>query len=109
MSYQGAAFKIRCPHCDDYESHEVYKSDQKIYHWGNEEVPMFERIVGRDLHYRNRIRKCSNCKKTFSTVEMVFDYLEGLINEVKKLENENKDLKSSIAEVGSTLIKLSIA
>lgn len=107
MSYKGAALKISCPHCNEYESHEVHKTDPNRYHWGKEDIALFERLVGRDLHYRKRERKCSNCTKIFSTVEMSFDYLRALVNEVKALESKNEELKQKVSETGKSLIELS--
>ena len=95
MNYEGKSpLKMRCPHCGKLGPHSVISTEPKIYHWNAETVKLFERIAGRDISFRRRVKKCVHCGAQFITVEMANAFLDALINEVQKLASELRNLES---------------
>jgi regulator of replication initiation timing len=80
------ALRMTCPHYRVIGEHPVEMTDPSAYRWNDETGPMFKRLVGRDLSYRMRYKRCIGCRQQFSTVEMCDDYLRALMKEIARLE-----------------------
>lgn len=100
MNYYGKIpLRMRCPHCDAYDSHPVTRPDRKIYHWGRETVSLFKRIAGKDISYRRHTRRCKSCARSFIAIEVANLFLEKLIEEVTQLEGSLKMTRSMLKQV----------
>lgn len=90
------SLKMYCPLCGKEGGCEQKKTKQLQYIDLNEKLKeLFKIITPRgDISYRERSRKCYWCQDTFETYEIWDKFIEGLIQEVYRLEQENKDLKS---------------
>lgn len=86
---------IKCPKCGNYYNNYCIKSDPALYRWSDETTPLFERIAGQNLFFRERTRQCSNCGNVFPVVEMSRHYLAAMIGEIQRLTGEFKQLTSS--------------
>lgn len=73
-------------------SHPVVKTFPKIYRWDDWATSLFNKIVGRDISFRRRLKQCVKCRKKFLTVEMTRNYLSAMIKEIERLSQENEDL-----------------
>jgi hypothetical protein len=99
MNYYGKIpLRMRCPHCNDYDSHPVIKSDSRVYHWDKETVSLFERIAGRDISYRRHSKRCKSCGRSFISIELASVFLEKLIKEVQQLDGSLRVTKSTLKQ-----------
>lgn len=98
--------RMECPHCGVRDEHPVARTDPTNYHWSDELAPLFERLVGRDISYRRRTKRCKNCDREFLTVEMANTYLRGLVNEVLRLTAECERTAAALAEAELNVVRL---
>ncbi len=98
--------RMECPHCGVRDEHPVVRTDPSNYRWSDELAPLFERLVGRDLSYRRRTKRCKNCEREFLTVEMANTYLRGLITEILRLTSENERTAAALAEAELKVVRL---
>jgi seryl-tRNA synthetase len=98
---------MQCPHCGQTAEHPVIWTDPSDYRWSDEMGPIFERLVGRDIHYRYRTKQCKKCEKEFKSVEMADVYLRALVNEVSRLRAEEQRLTSELAALGKEVSRSS--
>jgi hypothetical protein len=93
--YGRYALQMQCPHCGAFESHSTKRTYPKNYHF-RELRPLFERLALRDMLFRKRTKECHRCSKPFISVEVAFDQLEALFNEVTRLTSENERLVTEV-------------
>lgn len=98
--------EMQCPHCGGYGGHPVIQTDPKRYYWSDEATPLFERIAGRDLSYRQRTKECTKCESQFISVEMGFVFLRSLITEALRLTSEVDKLRGSLNEMKDCVARL---
>jgi len=104
--YGKSPLEMHCPRCGTYGAHPVIRTDPKWYYCGDETKKMFERIVGRDLSYRRRTKRCIKCERRFISVEMANIFLDGLMEEIKRLENSLQLAQSLLNTVSKERDKL---
>lgn len=97
---------MECPHCGTKDEHPVVRTDPLNYHWSDELAPLFERLVGRDISYRRRTKRCKSCEREFLTVEMANTYLRALIGEVQRLSAENERAVAALVDAGLKIERL---
>lgn len=90
--------RMQCPHCGVKDKHPVVRTDPANYHWTDEVAPLFERLVGCDISYRSRTKRCKRCEREFLSVEMARVYLAALIGEVQRLSSECENATTDLSE-----------
>jgi len=107
------SLKTQCPSCGIYDYHKVVKSDSTHYRWDNEISDFFIEKTGRDISFREHIRKCSTCSHQFYTVQMAKLYLKTMIDEIKTLQSEqqrilkeNQNLTNQVKRLQSKLMMI---
>jgi hypothetical protein len=103
MNYSGKTpLTMNCPHCDWYGAHPVIRTESKIYFWDADATAMFEKIAGKDISYRRRVKRCVKCGRQFFSIEMANVFLKALIEHALQLENSlsatRSLLRSTITE-----------
>jgi transcriptional regulator NrdR family protein len=87
MNYSGKTpLTMNCPYCDAYAAHPVIRTEAKIYYWDEAATSMFEKIVGKDISFRRRVKRCVKCGRQFFSVEMANMFLKALIEHAQQLE-----------------------
>lgn len=105
-NYVGRAGTImECPKCGKIGEYPVVKTNPRVLMRANK-TELFKRIAGKDVSYRRRTKRCSNCKGVFETLEMPDLFFDSLLGEIERLEQENTSLKNSICETGNSLLAL---
>jgi transcriptional regulator NrdR family protein len=95
---------MECPRCGQVGEYPVIKTNPDVLKRANK-TQLFERIAGKDISYRRRHKRCSNCKQNFETLEMPDIFFDSLLNEIERLESQNKFLKQAIIDAGNYLLK----
>jgi len=88
---------MQCPHCGAYDGHEVVRTLPHHYKWDDASTTFFERIAGRDISFRKRVKRCKKCSSTFQSIELWQRYLAALIAEARKLTSQVELLKAENA------------
>jgi transcriptional regulator NrdR family protein len=96
--YGKSALEMFCPHCNAYAAHPVVRTDARSFHMGGDTVAMFKRIAGRDISWRQRLKRCITCDETFHTVEMAEPFLFTLVRHVGSLQMTNETLRTGLTE-----------
>jgi ribosome-associated translation inhibitor RaiA len=65
---------------------------------GGHTVSMFKRIAGRDISWRQRLKRCIKCDETFQTVEMAAPFLFALVRHGMSLQTTNETLNTNVAD-----------
>ena len=117
MPNYGATGKVplnmECPHCGKTGEHRIERTDPNHYIWSDEATVLFKRLVGRDISFRQRTKRCEVCKKTFISVELAKNYLGAVINaalkdqkliaalseKIKTAEETNQKLRSKFLRI----------
>ncbi|SRR5712692_1637793 len=104
------ALNMQCPHCDNYNEHRTEKTDPGHYRWSDEATPLFKRISGQDLSFRQRTKRCVKCERTFIAIEMSKNYLRDmvttLIRDEKHITLLQSQKKAFVEEIKSLQARL---
>jgi hypothetical protein len=95
------SLKLRCEKCDTYTPHEAIKLHPGRFHWSSRRAQLFKRIAGRDLTCRARTRRCTVCNHELETVEMDFQFLKGMMEEIERLEAAAKNATVDLRKLQS--------
>ena len=98
------SLEFQCPLCGEKGDYEVVQTEPGHYRWSVEKTPFFERIAGKDIFFRKRRKFCWQCQKDFKTIEMSEIYLHALLEEIDRLENNSRSLKTKIRSLAETLL-----
>ena len=90
------ALRMQCPHCGAYSDHPTEKTDPSRYRWDDQATEIFKELLGEDLSFRQRTKRCKKCKRSFMTIEMSKNYLGAMINGLKKDRRENSRLSDRL-------------
>ena len=104
--YGKSPLEMECPHCGAYGAHRVVRTEPKAFYWNDETTEMFKRIVGRNISYRRRTKRCRKCLRLFQSIEMANDFLEGLMGEVGRLETSLQLARSFLDKASKERDKL---
>ena len=86
------ALEFECPHCGQYGAYEVKKTEPN-YCW--QFGLLGERIVGKRVSYRRRVRECYNCGQRFATAEISAEFLRSLKTYVRNLEEKLDSIRET--------------
>ena len=75
--------KMKCPRCGNKGHHKTQKTHPKFYHYKNCKE-YFESILGEDVEFRIRGKKCSLCQEAFNTIELPACYLDAMVKIIEK-------------------------
>jgi hypothetical protein len=102
-----------CPHCKKRGHHPVVRTLRPFYHWDDVTVPTWKELLGHDLSYRVREKKCVSCSRQFETVEIAHEDFRLLVRELldllKKaaaLEDAKEEARVAIKEAAKTLNRM---
>lgn len=99
--------QMHCPKCDHYGPHKVIKTDPRPYHWGDEYVALFERLLGTDISYRVRQKQCCQCNEVFESTEISHAHFQrvvgALLTEIKRRETLQAKVSNLSARLGEAV------
>ena len=99
------SLKLTCPSCDRVTPHWVEQTDGEQVSLRDRD-DLFNRLIGKDLTFRRRQRRCERCFHQYSTVEFRADALDKLLSEIDRL-NEIISLDRQLsAQVGQRVSSL---
>jgi hypothetical protein len=96
---------MMCPHCGAIDEHRVIRTDTRNYYFGDARTAFFVRIAGRDIRYRERIKRCKSCNESFGSIETPSVFLNKLMDEVTRLEGAIEKLRDVAAKSGKRLLR----
>jgi len=104
---------MECPHCGARGEHRVERTDPGYYRWSDEASVIFKQLVGKDIFFRQRTKRCVKCGKSFISVEMAKNYLSAIINGLLKnqkaieaLQKQNKSIEEEKQKLRAKLLKV---
>ena len=103
--YGKSPLRMMCPHCGAIDEHRVIRTDTANYYCGHARTAFFERIAGRDIRYRERLKRCKSCNESFGSIETPSLFLNKLMEEVTRLENAIDKLRDVAAKSGKRLLR----
>jgi histone acetyltransferase (RNA polymerase elongator complex component) len=104
---------MECPHCGAMGEHRVERTDPSYYKWSDEASVIFKQLIGKDISFRQRTKRCVKCRKSFISVEMAKNYLGTIINGLLKnqktieaLRKRNKSIEDEKQKLQTKLLKI---
>ena len=81
----GNALDLYCENCEMVTEHRVTRTHPEQYHWGGEQEEYLTCLLGRDLDFSLRQRIGRHCEEAVETIEMSFQKMQSLIDELDRL------------------------
>jgi len=95
--------QMHCPKCGKYGAHKVIKTEPNWYHWGEETVVLFEKLLGSDIKYRVRQKQCCHCNALFESAEIPHKHFKGMVTALLKEIKNRETLANNISETNARL------